>query len=249
MMKCAYFCLLIGLAFSSSVLAQEMRYQATGVYETNDLGQILSQGQFAGWLVLAANGTYRLDFNMADQGQYQYIAAGGQLAQDTIFFVSNNLYQFFAYPQGDRLAVWLQKTSSGTNRWVSLQRIAPSRTGPTNTSTSSALLPGQSAFKAVVMYGTTSAPSYYHYNPATGHFDEDQKGIIFRPDGTFYLRADFGDTTIEEEGDYHIEINQVRLTFSDGSSLTLTIEEQGSKLHWYSGGMLISEFFYLGEAK
>ncbi len=249
MMKYAFLCLLIGLALSSSVQSQEMRYQATGVYETNDLGQVLSQGQFAGWLVLATNGTYSLDFQMADHGRYQYIAARGQMAQDTIFFVSNNSYQFFAYPQGDLLAVWLHKTSSGTNRWVSLQRIAPSGTGTTDASTLSAPRPEQSAFAGVVMYGTTSAPSYYHYNPATGHFYEDQKGIIFRPDGTFYLRADFGDTTTEEEGGYRIAGNKVELTFSDGSILTLTIEEQGRKLHWYSGGMLISEFFYLGEVK
>jgi len=249
MMKCAFLCLLIGLGLSSLVQAQEMRYQATGVYETNDLGQVLSQGPFAGWLVLATNGTYSLDFQMADHGRYQYMAAGGQLAQDTIFFISNNSYQFFAYPQGDLLAVWLHKTSNGTNRWVSLQRSAPSGTGPSVASTVSATQPEQAAFTGVVMYGTTSAPSYYPYDPATGHFYEDQKGIIFRPDGTFYLRADFGGTTTEEEGAYRIAGNQVHLTFSDGSVLTLTIEEQGRKLHWYSGGMLISEFFYLGEAK
>ena len=41
----------------------------------------------------------------------------------------------------------------------------------------------------------------------------------------------------------------VILTFSDGSTMILTIEEQGRKLNWYGDGILISEFFYLGEAK
>ena len=249
MMKCIFLCLLVGLGLSSLVQAQVVSYQATGVYETNDLGQVISQGPFAGWLELATDGTYSLDFQMADQGRYQYMTAGGQLAQDTIFLISNNSYQFFAYPQGDLLAVWLHKTSSGTNRWVALQRSAPSETGPSDASTVSATQPKQAAFTGVVMYGTTSAPSYYPYDPATGHFYEDQKGIIFRPDGTFYLRADFGGTTTEEEGAYRIAGNQVHLTFSDGSVLSLTIEEQGRKLHWYSDGILISEFFYLGEAK
>jgi len=249
MMKCAVICLLVGLGLSSLVQAQEVRYQATGVYETNALGQVLSQGPFAGWLVLESNGTYSLDFQMADHGRYQYMTAGGQLTMDTIFFFSNNSYQFLAYPQGDLLAVWLHRTASGTNRWIALQRIAPNGTRPANASAVSTAQPAQAAFAAAVMYGTTSAPSYYHYNPATGHFYEDQKGIILRPDGTFYLKADFGGTTTEEEGTYRIAGNQVHLTFSDGSVLTLTIEEQGRKLHWYSGGMLISEFFYLGEAK
>jgi hypothetical protein len=249
MMKCAFLCLLVCLGLTSFVQAQEVRYEATGVYETNDLGQILSQGPFAGWLVLASNGTYNLDFQMADHGRYQYMTAGGQLASDTIFFFSNNSYQFFAYPQGDLLAVWLYKTSNGTNLWVTLQRIAPSGTEPANASTVSAAQPEQAAFTGVVMYGTTSSPYYYHYDSATGHFYEDQKGIIFRPDGTFYLKADFGGITTEEEGTYRITGNQVLLTFSDGSVLTLTIEERGRKLNWYSDGMLISEFFYLGEAK
>ena len=99
------------------------------------------------------------------------------------------------------------------------------------------------------MYGTTSGPyDYSQYDPNTGYFYENQKGIIFRPDGTFYLNVDFGGTTTEEVGNYQIAGNQVLLTFSDGSTMILTIEEQGRKLNWYSDGMLISEFFYLGEA-
>ena len=250
MMKCAFLCLLICLGLSTLVQAQEERYEAIGIYETDDFGQILSQGPFAGWLVLASNGTYSLDFQMADHGRYQYMTAGGQLASDTIFFFSNNSYQFFAYPQGDLLAVWLYRTPNGTNVWVTLQRIAPSETGPVNASTVSVAQPEQVAFTGVVMYGTISGPyDYSHYDPNTGYFYENQKGIIFRPDGSFYLKADFGGTTTEEEGTYRIAGNQVLLTFSDDSVLILTIEEEGRKLHWYSGGMLISEFFYLDGAK
>jgi hypothetical protein len=248
-MKGIFFWLLVGLGLSSLVQAQDMGYQATGAYETNDLGQIISQEPFAGRLVLATDGAYSLDFQMADYGRYQYMTAGSQLAQDTIFFISNSGYQFFAYPQGDLLVLWLHKTSNGTNRWVSLQRIEHSGAGYSGASTVSATQPEIAAFKEAVMYGTTSSPSYYPYNPVTGQFYEDQKGIIFRPDGTFYLKSDFGGTASEEKGTYKIEGNQVLLTFSDGSVLPLTIEEQGRKLHWYSGGILISEFFYLGEAK
>ncbi len=248
MMKCAFLCLLVCLGMSSSADAQEERYQATGVYETGDLGQVLSQAPFDGWLVLASNGTYSLDFQMADHGRYQYISAGDLVAQDTIFFFSNSSYQFFAYPQGDLLTVWLTKTSNGTNVWIALERVTPFADVSLNASKASAAQPNQAASAGVVMYATTSAPSYSSYDPATGHFYEDQKGIIFRPDGTFYLKADFGGTTTEEDGTYQIAGNQVLLTFSDGSVLTLTIEEQGRKLHWYSDGILISEFFYLGEA-
>lgn len=249
MMKGILLWLLVGLGLASLVQAQDVNYQATGVYETNDLGEVISQEPFAGWLTLATDGTYSLDFQMADHGRYQYMTAGGQLAQDTIFFISNNGHQFFAYPQGDLLAVWLHRALNKTNRWVSLHRIAPSVAGSSDASTAPTPQPEQAAFNEVIMYGTTSAPSYYPYDPATGHFYEDQKGIIFRPDGTFYLRADFGATTTEEVGAYRIAGNQVHLTFSDGSILTLAIEEQGRKLHWYSDGILISEFFYLGEAK
>jgi hypothetical protein len=184
---------------------------------------------------------------MADRGQYQYIAAGGELVRDTIFFYSNSSYQFFAYPQGDLLAVWLSKTANGTNIWVTLQKAAPFGAGSAN-ATNIITQPEEAAFADVVMYGTVSSPSYYPYDPATGRFYEDQKGIIFRPDGTFYLKADFGETTTEEEGTYLIAGDQVLLTFSDGSVLALNIAEQGRKLHWYSDGILISEFFYLGEA-
>jgi hypothetical protein len=249
MMRYAVICILVGLGLSSSVQAQEVRYQATGVYETDDLGQALSQGPFAGWLVLESDGTYSLDFQVADHGRYQYMPAGGQLARDTIFFISSMGYQFLAYPQDDLLAVWLPLTANGTNYWVTLQRAAPLGTGPANASTAAAAQPETAAFAGVVMYGTTSAPTYYHYNPATGHFYEDQKGLILRPDGTFYLKADFGSTTTVEEGTYRIAGNQVLLTFSDGSVLALTVEEQGRKLNWYSDGILLSEFFYLGETK
>lgn len=248
MIKCAFLCLLVCLGLSTVIQAQELRYEATGVCETNDLGQILYQGPFAGWLVLGGNGTYSLDFQMADEGRYQYMMARGQLATDTIFFFSDNGYQFFGYPQGDILTVWLYKTLNGTNIWVTLQTMAPSGIGPANASALPAAQPEQAVFTGVVMYGTASGPYDYHYNPDTGYFYEDQKGIIFRPDGTFYLKTDFGDITTEEEGTYQIAGNQVYLTFSDGSIMILTIEEQGRKLHWYSDGILISEFFYLGEA-
>jgi hypothetical protein len=249
MMKCAFVCILICLGLSPLVQAQELRYEASGIYETNDLGQIISQGPFSGWLVLGNTGTYNLDFQVTDQGQYQYMTAGGQIATDTIFFFSNNGYQFFGYPQGDILAVWLYRTQNDTNIWVALQAANSSWIGTADGSSLPTSQAPQTAFSGVVMYGTTSGPyDYSQYDPDTGYFYENQKGIIFRPDGTFYLKVDFGGTTTEEVGTYQIAGNQVLLAFSDGSTMILTIEEQGRKLNWYSGGMLISEFFYLGES-
>jgi hypothetical protein len=247
-MKCVTSCLLFFLGLSSSAQAEELSYQATGIYTTDDLGQVLSQGAFAGWLALDSNGSYSLDFQGLDHGQYLYMPAGGQQARETILFNSSTGYQFMAYPQGDLLAVWLTKTADGANLWVALQRVAPAGAAAA-TATDAAAPAGTAAFDRVVMYGTTSAPTYSHYNPATGYFYEDQKGLILRPDGTYYLKADFGDTTTVEEGNYRIAGNQVLLTFSDGSVLALTIEEQGRKLNWYSNGILLDEFFYLGEAK
>ena len=217
MMKCAFVCILICLWLPPLAQAQELRYEATGIYEANNLGQIISQGPFSGWLVLGNTGNYSLDFQVTDQGQYQYIKAGGQLATDTIFFFSDNGYQFFGYPQGDILTVWLYRTQNGTNIWIALQAITSSWIGPANGSSPPASQQGQTAFSGVVMYGTTTGPyDYSQYDPGTGYFYENQKGIIFRPDGTFYLKVDFGGTTTEEAGTYQIAGNQVLLTLSDG---------------------------------
>lgn len=53
----------------------------------------------------------------------------------------------------------------------------------------------------------------------------------------------------EERGRYFVQGNQVRITFSDGSGITLTLEDGGKRLNWYDNGILLSEFFFLGVAQ
>ena len=76
-------------------------------------------------------------------------------------------------------------------------------------------------------------------DPNTGEFiSEDQTGLILRSDGTYYLRAEFGLLLTEERGRYFVQGNQVRITFSDGSGITLTLEDGGKRLNWYDNGNL-----------
>ena len=230
-------------------------YQVTQAYQANDQGQVLSQQAFSGHIVLSAGGTYRLSLHIQDEGTYQLVKAGPQQARDTIVFTSKKGFQFYGYPQQNTLSLWLNRSPQGMNQWATAvlagsQKIpvqpGPSPSGPTQPQGS--LIRGN-AFSTVVLFGTTSAPSYYRYDPATGSFTDDQKGIIFWPNGTYYLKSEFGSMLMEERGRYAISGNQVQLVFSDGSSMILTIEQGGRKLHHYSSGMLLAEYFFLGTGR
>jgi hypothetical protein len=96
------------------------------------------------------------------------------------------------------------------------------------------------------MFSSTSAGSYFYYDRSTGDFSHDQTGIIFWPDGSYYLKAEFGAMETKERGSYAINGRKVILQFSDGSSITLDIADNNRDLRLHSQGMLISEFFFLG---
>lgn len=49
-------------------------------------------------------------------------------------------------------------------------------------------------FIKVAMFTTTSAGAYFYYDENTGNFFHDQTGVVFRPNGTYALRAKFGST-------------------------------------------------------
>jgi hypothetical protein len=256
------FAIFLILSLTIFLSSEEKLYQVTSSYETDNSGRVLRQQEFSGWLKLLDNGTYQFQVHIYDDGTYKLIKAGPNNPKDMIYFTSNKGFQFFSYPgtNGQSQDIWLYRTNTGTNVWVkaikSKSATKPAETSPSKTQTADKNAQGggtlsisNGRFTAVVLYGTTSAPSYYRYDAATGRFSDDQKGIIFHPNGTYYLKADFGDLTTEEQGRYMISGNQVALQFSDGSALTLTIMENGRKLHWYSSGMLIGEFFFLGTAK
>ena len=253
-------CLFLNLTFLLS--AEETVYQVTASYETDLSGKILQQQKFSGWLKLMDNGTYQFQAHIYDDGTYTFVKSGSNNPRDTIYYTSKKGYQFFSYPSSDGQTqdIWLYRTNSGTNIWVKAAKTKsaakPDKPSPPNPAVPDKKPRGggtlnidNGRFTTVVLYGTTSAPSYYQYDPATGRFSHDQKGIIFHPNGTYYLKADFGGLTTEERGRYVISGNQVTVRFNDGSALTLTIMENGRKLHWYSSGMLIGEFFFLGTAK
>lgn len=246
--------LILALIPAAAFPAQETAYQITAAYETDAAGTILQQQPFSGWLKLFPDGSYKFQIHIADEGRYKIVPADKTAARDTIYFNSAKGYQFLAYPHegGKLMEIWLYRTPQGRNAWVRAalgggKTTAPNAPAPDPGGGSPGIAGGR--FTAVMLYGTTSSPAYYNYDRATGRYSEDQKGIIFRPDGTYYLKSDFGGTTTEYNGVYAISGNQVALRLSDGSQLTLTIMENGRKLHWYSSNMLISEFFFLGTAK
>jgi hypothetical protein len=100
-----------------------------------------------------------------------------------------------------------------------------------------------------VIYGNSNINIYYLYDQATGSITADEKGIIFRPDGTYFLRSELGSSVFEEKGKYRIVGDKVQVVFSDNSGMTLNLVEGGKALYWYSNGMLISEYYFLGVVK
>lgn len=234
---------------------KDLTYQVQQAYLTDDQGQVHSRQPAAGMIILSADGTYTFSLHIQDEGTWRLVKASPQQPRDTIVFTSKNAFQFYAYPQGNMLNVWLNRSAQGVNQWVTAVlsgaagSSAPSGPPPANPSASPGGLIRGNVFSPTALYSATSAPTYFRYDDMTGRFSEDQKGIIFRPDGTYYLRAEFGNMIQEERGRYAVSGNQVQLVFSDGSSLVLTIVDGGRRLLWYSNGMLLAEFFYLGAAR
>jgi hypothetical protein len=229
------------------------------MYESNDQGNILQQSPYSGWLILYGNGTYKLKIHIDDEGTYQYIKANPKQPNDTIYFNSSKSFQFFAYPRQNTLEVWLYKTNTGTNQWVHAELPAapaanpPAATGPPGTTLPPANTPvnpgsliSNGVFAKKVIYGNSNIQTYYLYDRATGSISADEKGILFRPDGTYFLRSEFGASVIEEKGSYRIVGDKVQVVFHDNSNMILTLVNGGKSLHWYNQGMLISEYLFLG---
>ena len=234
---------------------KEQAYQIGQAYQANDQGQVLGQQAATGQVVLYPNGTYRFSLHIQDEGTWKLVKANPQQPRDTVIFTSKKGFQFYGYPQQNTLNLWLSRSPQGVSQWATAT-LAGSQKGPVQTGPSpsgptqpqGSLIRGN-VFSTAVLYGTTSAPSYYWYDQSTGSFSSDEKGIIFWPNGTYYLKADFGGMVMEERGRYGISGNRVQLVFSDGSSMVLTIEQGGRKLHHYSSGMLMAEYFFLGTGR
>jgi len=234
---------------------KEEAYQISQAYQANDQGQVLGQQTANGQIVLYPNGTYKFSLHIQDEGTWKLAKASPQQPRDAIVFTSKKGFQFYGYPQQYTLSLWLNRSPQGVSQWATAT-LAVSQKGPVQagplpagpTQPQAGLVRGN-VFSTAVLYGTTSAPSYYWYDQAAGSFSSDEKGIIFWPNGTYYLKADFGGLLMEERGRYAISGNQVQLVFSDGSSMFLMIEQGGRKLHHYSSGMLLAEYFFLGTGR
>jgi hypothetical protein len=245
--------LMMGWVFSGH--AQDRTYKITVMYEADEQGKILTQQPYTGWVILKADGTYNVRVNQDDQGKYTFSAANANQPNDTIFFYSQNNYRYFAYPRGNMIALWLNKPRPGVNLWVNAElttgtgSTAAAPAVPSLSPTSGGLyqqgLIKNGRFTKLTMFTTTSAGYYFYYDESTGNFSHDQTGVVFRPNGTYALRAQFGSSITSENGTYTINGREVTITFSDNSAITLTIADNGKDLHWYTNGMLISEFFFL----
>jgi len=256
LMKKLFFGFLV-LGFLTIGFAQDRVYNVTIMYEADDNGKVLKQNPYNGTVILKGNGTYNVQLNYKDEGNYRFSKANASQPNDMILFYSTKGYQYFAYPKGNMLAIWLNKPRQGVNLWVNaFISNQPAQAPPASTSPLDSVLPSgpglyrqglikNGRFAKTTMFTTTSAPSYFYYDSATGDFSHDQTGVVFRANGTYSLRANFGSTVTNEKGTYFINGKNVALRFSDHSTMNLTIADNGRDLHWYSNGMLISEFFFL----
>jgi hypothetical protein len=254
------FCLASCLVFlGATVLAgevqQDRQYDIVGAYETDYQGNVLNQTSASGYLLIKADGTYELKSNDTVQGTWMFIPAGtGNAAIDMFQFRTTDGYQHFAYANGTQLAIWLSQTQTGTHIWLNstLSITGTAETPQTEQQQGTGQSAGQpfsivnGVFDRTVMYADSSANSYLRYYEDTGDFDADTRGIILRADGSYYLRVELGEVVHVERGRYMVSGNQVIVQFSDGSAMNLAMEDNGRRLVMYSGGMLISEYFYLG---
>lgn len=241
---------LLMLIWNVNMLAADHRYQVKTMAEADDRGRVLKQQPYSGWLELHENGTYKLQFHIYDEGTYRYVKANKEQPQDTIYFNSKKNFRFFGYPVGNNISVWLYKNQAGVNIWMNAALTSSPGENRTGTAAGNISdLIGNGVFTSIVMYGNSSAPSYLLYDRETGTFDSDEKGILFRPDGTYYLRVELGSVLTEERGNYRIQGNQIQVQFKDGSGMVLTMMDGGKSLHWYNNGMLISEYLFMGVVK
>jgi len=236
------------LILSGFLIGESTRYTARAVYQADDQGNISGYQPYSGWLEINADGTYRLQFHISDQGRWRLMKADETRPHDTIVFQSGQGFQFFAHPQAAGLAVWLRRNPDGTNLWVQAVAAPPAgaRTSPQTAAPATGNLISNGRFTRVTMYGDTSAPNYYYQDRATGDISHDDTGIVLRPDGSFSLRKTFGTSVSRDNGVYSIQGNMVHLRMSDGSVLSLVIVGGGRKLEWHNQGVLLAEYFYWG---
>lgn len=240
---------LLALGMASAVSAQDRYYRVLNVFEATDQGRVMQNRALTGWLILRRDGAYLLQLSSQDQGTYRHVPAAQNQGREMVYFQSATGRKFFAYPYQNGMMVWLQKSASGGNLYLNAVASPPPGALPGTATRSLPAIKG-GRFSATVMFGDTSAPNLLLYDRNTGEISANEKGIVFRPNGTFALRAEFGNTVTTGHGQYQIQGNRVLLRFSDGSGMTLVLEKGGRNLNWYgTGGMLISEFFFLGVAK
>ncbi len=247
-------------ALTTSLYA-DSTFQFNLTYESTDAGQIVAQQACSGWMTLRDNGTYQSKVTVDDSGTWRLQNMQGV---QRIFFVSRTGSQFFGQLQGNTLGVWCSKTPRGTNVWIKGNKAAagakvakvskPQGAVKDMQKGLNALAGGKNATFTVkngrvtktALFGATSAGNYGYYDNATGELTHDQQGVILRPNGTYYFSSEFGAVEFKERGFYTIVGNNVTLRFDDGSSFVLTIMNGGKQLNYYSQGMLINEFLYMG---
>lgn len=234
---------------------ENYQYKVTTFYETDNQGQVIAQQPAQGSLTLMGNGSYNLSVHIQDQGTYKYVKANANQPNHTIYFQSNNNFQFFAYVKGESLAIWISKNKSGRDTWyqaiLASQAQAPQigQAQPQTGATNIMGLIQKGILTRTVMYGKTSAPTYLWYDREDGGFTADEGGVILRNNGTFYIKSEIGSSQFQDNGRYNISGTQVNLILSDGSAMTFTLVDGGKSLNWYSQGMLLAEYTLLGFVK
>lgn len=254
--------ILSGFYLSAQNRGQERVFRVTIMYEADDQGKVIRQQPYSGQVILRGDGTYHLTLHITDEGRYQFVKGNSSQPHDTIYFHSNKNSRYFAYLKPQLLAVWLYKTPQGINVWANaVPANSKTQTPAAQTPTSRPdLLPGTKAlppglirdgkFTAVAMYGDTNSPSYHWYDEQTGSISTDEKGLLLRPDGTYFLRFESGSQVLRESGKYAISGDNIRIVFSDGSYQDFKMVNGGQTLHMYSaGGFLVRELFFLGTVR
>ena len=252
----SFVCLSTLVLILLSVAQADTTYKFDITYEATHAGQILNQQPCSGWLTLMSDGTYKAKITVDDSGTYRRQNVQGI---ERVFFTSKTGSQFFGQKQGVSFGIWCYQTPRGTSVWVKGNEAVVANNGKNSAVKDlnkglSAMAGGSNATFSIkngrvtktALFGATSAGNYGYYDRATGELSHDQQGLILRPDGTYYFSSEFGVAEFKERGNYTISANQVLLKFDDGSSFVLTIANNGKQLNYYSQGMLINEYFYLG---
>lgn len=253
----ALFTLFFVLLAAQAAEAQDHYYHFTSLMEVNAQGKVLQQAPAQGWILLRAGGTYSLQYSSSsEQGSYRLMAGGQNQGKAMLMFQSSAQRKFFAYPSPNNLLVWVRQTPQGNHLFLNAVAARPpsggqSKAGPATTPGRAQALPplAGGVFSRAVMFGDTSAPHYYRRDPNSNELTAGEKGVVFRPNGAFALRSEFGNSVFNGHGAYRVSGDRIQMTFSDGSGMSLVIDQGGKKLNWYNNGMLISEFFFYGVLK